>query len=493
VTIAFKNIPQNLRVPLFYAELDNSHANTAASTLRALLIGQMTATGTGTADTPQISAGPADANLVGGVGSMLAAMTQAYRNADPFGELWYLPLADDPEAVAATGTVTITAPPTSPGVLSLYIAGMLVSLSVSNSQTVAQIGTALAGVINQNQNLPVTAAAAAGVVTLTAKNAGLAGNGIDVQLNYLGTPGGQVTPAGMTVDIAPMAGGLLNPDLTAGLANLTDMAFDFIALPYTDTASLDAMKSLLSSTTGRWSWSQQVYGGCYSAYEGTLGDLTTFGTTRNDEHMSITGYSDSPSPPWCWAATLAGAVAVSANADPALPLQTCALPGILPPPVASQFSITERNVLLWDGISTFTVAQDGTVAIENQVTTYQVNSFGMPDDSYLEVETLNTIAYILRQLKADVTSKYSRVKLAADGTKFAPGSAIVTPGIIRAGQIAKYQELEYNGYVQQSDVFASAIIVEINATNPNRVDVLYPAILINQLRIFALLFQFSLQ
>jgi phage tail sheath gpL-like len=491
--IPFKNIPQNLRVPLFYAELDNSHANTAPSTLRALVIGQMTAQGTGTANTPQISAGPADANTVGGLGSMLAMMTQQYRAVDPFGELWYLPLADDPAAIAATGTITIAVAPTSPGVLSLYIAGMLVSLSVAPTQTVAQIATALASAISQNPALPVTAAAAAGVVTLTAKNKGLAGNGIDVQLNYLGTPGGQATPPGMTVTIADMAGGLVNPVLTTGLANLTDMPFDFIALPYTDTASLDAMKSFLSSTTGRWSWSEQVYGGAYAAYDGTVGSLTTFGTSRNDEHMSITGFNDSPSPPWNWAAALAAAVAVSASADPALPLQTVALPGILPPPLAQQFSLSERNTLLWDGISTFTVAHDGTVAIENQITTYQLNAFGQADDSYLEVETLNTIAYVLRQLKADVTSKYARVKLAADGTKFAPGSAIVTPGIVRAGQIAKYQELEYNGFVQKSDVFAQAIIVEINATNPNRLDVLYPAILINQLRIFALLFQFRLQ
>jgi phage tail sheath gpL-like len=493
MTIPFKNIPQNLRVPLFYAELDNSRANTGASTLRALIIGQITAEGTATPNVPQISQGATNAKQVGGMGSMLASMTDAYRAGDSFGELWYLPIADDEEAVEATGTVAITAPPTATGVLSLYIGGVLTSLRVASSMANADVATALAAAINTNLDLPVTAAAATGTVTLTAKNAGLAGNSIDVQLNYRGSAAGEALPAGMAVTITPMAGGLLNPDITDALANLSDNAFDFIAVPYTDAANLDAMKAFLSSTTGRWSWSEQIYGGGYAAYEGTLGDLTTFGTTRNDEHMSITGYNGSPTPPWQWAASLAAAVAVSARADPALPLQTIALPAVLPPPPESRFILTERNVLLWDGISTFSVAQDGTVAIENQITTYQVNSFGMPDDSYLQVETLNTIAYVLRALKADVTSKYARVKLAADGTRFAPGSAIVTPSIIRAGQIAKYQELEYDGYVQQSDVFAQGIIVEINSTNPNRVDVLYPAILINQLRIFALLFQFTLQ
>jgi phage tail sheath gpL-like len=493
MTIGFKEIPQNLRVPLFYAELDNSRANTGASTLRALVIGQITSAGTATPNVPIISAGPTDARQKGGQGSMLAAMTDAYRAGDSFGELWYLPLADDAAAVAATGSVAITSAPTAVGVLSLYIAGILVSLQVLPTQTTNQIATALAAAININPDIPVTAVGSAVTVNLTAKNKGLAGNGIDLRLNYRGNAGGESTPPGMVVNVTPMASGAKNPDLTAGLANLADMAFDFIAVPYTDTTSLDAVKNFLSSTTGRWSWSQQVYGGGYAAIAGTLGSLTTFGNSRNDEHMSVMGYNDSPTPAYVWAAAITAAVAVSAGADPALPLQTVTLPAVLPPPVASRFHIQDRNVLLWDGVSTFTVAQDGTVAIENLITTYQVNSFGTPDDSYLQVETLNTIAYVLRQLKADVTSKYARVKLAADGTKFAPGSAIVTPNIIRAGQIAKYQELEYGGYVQKSDVFAKAIIVEINAVNPNRVDVLYPAILINQLRIFALLFQFTLQ
>ena len=52
--------------------------------------------------------------------------------------------------------------------------------------------------------------------------------------------------------------------------------------------------------------------------------------------------------------------------------------------------------------------------------------------------------------------------------------------------------MEYEGYVQGSDIFAQALIVEQNASNPNRVDALWPGTLINQLRIFALLAQFRL-
>jgi phage tail sheath gpL-like len=52
--------------------------------------------------------------------------------------------------------------------------------------------------------------------------------------------------------------------------------------------------------------------------------------------------------------------------------------------------------------------------------------------------------------------------------------------------------MEFEGYVQGSDIFAQAIVVEQDSSNPNRVNVLWPGVLINQLRIFALLAQFRL-
>ncbi|MEX3691884.1 phage tail sheath subtilisin-like domain-containing protein [Paraburkholderia sp. BR14263] len=492
--ISFPNIPQNLRVPLFYADIDPSNANIGQQTQRALIIGQMLATGTGTANVPQISQGVADAKKVGGQGSMLALMTATYRTRDPYGEVWYLPLSDDAQAVAASGSIAFADQATATGVLSLYIAQQLVSLVVTSTMTPSQIATALCAQIGALADLPVTAsvdAATVGKVDLTAKNKGLAGNEIDLRLNYRGTANGEETPAGLSVTITAMSGGLVNPSLPEALANLGDQEFDFVAMPYTDATSLDAMKSFLSTQTGRWSWLEQLYGGAYAAYRGTLGTLTTFGVTRNDEHMSIMGFNDSPSPAWIWAADLTAAVAVSARADPAQPLQTVTLGTVAPPPRTSRFPLTDRNTLLYDGISTFAVADDGTVSIENLITTYQKNSFGAADDSYLEVETLNTLTYVLRRLKSVVTTKYARKKLAADGTRVVPGTNVVTPSMIRAELVAEYQKMEEDGYVQGSAVFAKGLVVQQNSQNPNRVDVLYPAILIDQLRVLALLMQFS--
>lgn len=491
--IAFKQLPANVRVPLFYAEVDNSLANSGQANQRGLIIGQMLATGVAQPNVPVICQGVADAAALGGSGSMLHLEVQAYRQNDTFGEVWCLPVQDSAGATAATGTVTFTAAATAAGTLSLYVAGVLVQMAVLPTQTVAQLATALVAAITATPGLPVSAAAAAGVVTLTALNKGVSGNDIDVRLNYLGTRGSEATPAGLAATIVPMAGGAGVPSLTAALANLGDTTFDFIVCPYTDAASLNAIGALLSDVNGRWSWSSQLYGHAFAAQRGTLGTLTTFGVTRNDQHVSVMGFNDSPTPSWQWAAAVAGAAASSLRVDPATPLQTVRVAGVLAPPLASRFQLTDRNTLLFDGISTFTVADDGAVAIENLITTYQKNAAGAPDNSYLQIETLFTLALVLRSLKAVITSKYARVKLAANGTRFGPGANVVTPNMIRADLIAAYRTLEDAGLVQNGDAFKDGLIVQKNTQNPNRVDVLWPGTLINQLRIFALLAQFRLQ
>jgi phage tail sheath gpL-like len=490
--IPFHQIPANIRVPLFYAEVDNSQANTAQTTQRALILAQITADGTAPPNVPAISQGSDDAIRAGGEGSMLALMLAAYRVNDAFGEVWYLPLADASGATPATGSVTITAAPTAAGTFCLYVAGVRIAQPVQPTQSVSDIASALAATVLNTKGMPVTVDANGGTVNFTARNGGPCGNEIDLRVNYLGTPGGEVLPAGMAYTLAPMTGGTTAPDLAAALDGLGDMPFDFVVCPYTDTASLDALRTFLDDINGRWSWQQMLYGHAFTAARGTLGGLVAIGTARNDQHASIMGFNDSPTPAWIWAASLAGASAVSLRADPATPLQTLPLVGVLAPPVQSRFALGDRNALLYDGISTFTVGDDGTVAIENLISTYQKNAFGQPDDSYLEVETLYTLSTVLRHLRAVVTSKYARVKLADNGTRFASGSNVVTPNVIRADLIATYQTDEENGLVQGSDIFAKGLIVERNAGNRNRVDALWPGILINQLRIFALLAQFRL-
>ncbi|MGO4743081.1 phage tail sheath subtilisin-like domain-containing protein [Serratia quinivorans] len=493
MTVPFNRLPSNQRAPFFYAEFDNSMANTATAVQRTLLIGQMLPTATATPGIPQkVSSDSAVAGICGS-GSMLHNMMTAYLANDISAELWILPLADGSTGTtAATGKLQVVTAAAATGVLSLYIAGVRVQLTVVSTDDKVAVAAAIAVLINGQSKLPVTAVVdvtATDTVNLTAKNKGAHGNSIDIRLNYLEAAGGEETPQGMELKITPMASGAGAPELTDALGNLQDRAFDFIVNPYTDTVSLDAMKEFLSDATGRWSYAQQLYGHSFGALAGTYGSLSAAGEARNNQHETLLGIKGSPTPAYLWAPALTGAIAPSLRNDPGRPTQTLTINGVLAPPLEDRFALTERNNLLYSGISTFTVADDGSVQVEKTITTYQKNKFGDADDSYLNIETLFLLMFVTRFLRTQITSKFSRMKLANDGTRFAPGSAIVTPNVIRAELIAQYRTLEYNGYVQDSAAFAKTLLVERNSSNTKRIDVLWTGTLIDQLEIFALLNQ----
>ena len=312
-------------------------------------------------------------------------------------------------------------------------------------------------------------------------------------MNYRGTAGGEKTPAGVTVVFAQTTPGAGSPVLTTALAALGDDEYDFIIHPYTDGTSLDAFQALLNDTTGRWAYNRQIYGHTYTAKSDTFANLVTLGQGRNDQHASIAGYEAAvPNPPWEYAAAYGARNAVFIAADPARPTQTGALVGILPAPASTRFIQTERGTLLNSGIAS-SFYGGGVVRIERAITSYQKNSFNQADPSYLDSETLHTLAYVLRRLRYTITQKYPRHKLANDGTRFGAGQAIVTPAVISGELLSEYAALEEAGIVENSKAFAQNLIVERAAGDPNRVNVLYPPDLVNQLRVFAVLAQFRLQ
>ncbi|HDL7425378.1 TPA: phage tail sheath subtilisin-like domain-containing protein [Yersinia enterocolitica] len=490
--ISFNNIPNDLRVPLFFAEMDNSAANTAQDSGPSLIIAHALEDSSIEKNALVIMPSADRAGQVAGRGSQLARMVAAYRAVDPFGELWVVAVpevAGDP----ATGTLTVTGTAQASGALSIYLGSTRVQVIVTALDTPAIIATSIAAAINALVDLPVTAIAAAGVVTLTAKNSGLTGNGLPVSLNYRGTVGGEQNPSGVNVAIVPLAGGAGAPNLSATIATLGDELFDFIAFPFNDSASLATIGKEMNDDTGRWSWSRQLYGHVYTAKVGDLSDLVAFGATFNDPHLTIAGYETGvqmATDELIAARTARNSVFI--RNDPARPTQTGLLNDALPAPVGARFILSEQQSLLTHGIAT-AYSEGGVLRIQRDITTYQKNSYGNADNSFLDSETLHISAYVLRRLKSVITSKYPRHKLANDGTRFGAGQAIVTPNVIKGEMLSIYRQLERAGIVENFELFKQYLIVERNADNPNRLDVLFPPDYVNQLRVFAVLNQFRLQ
>lgn len=491
MSVSFNTIPNTIRCPLFYSEMDNSKAGTQSATYKTLLIGQVLSGSSAVANKPIYVPSFAYAKNKFGAGAQLTQMVEHYLKNNSSVALYCLPVMDPASGTAAEGTITISGTASESGVLSLYVYNTVVQVGVAKDDTAASVMAAAASVISANGDLPVTATVENDAITITAKHTGVCGNDISLGLNLGGEANSESTPDGLIVTIVQPTGGAGNIDISTALANLGEEAYDFIVSSATDATSLTTLKEFMNDATGAWSYAKQLYGHVWTATRSTVAEAQTLGAGLNDQHLSVLPISGSNTPIWCVAAALAGAAAGSIAADPARPLQTLQLLGVAAPDVTDRFTLTERETLLAHGMSTYTV-NSGVVQIERIITTYQKNGYGQPDNSYLSIETLYTSAYILRYLKGIVTSKYGRHKLASDGTRFGEGQAIVTPKIIKAELISAYQALEEQGLVENEEAFKEGLIVERNANDRNRVDVLFDPDYVNQLNVFALLNQFRL-
>lgn len=479
--ISFSAIPTDLRVPGAYVEIDASRSlnGLPPAATKILVIGQRLAAGTVPALTPARIVKAAEAVQFFGRGSQLAAMCASLKGANDRTECWAVALDDLPAGTAATKTITVTGPAIAAGTLALMVAGHKVPVGVALNAAAGAVATAIAVAVNANPDLPVTATAVAAVVTLTARHKGTIGSDVDVRVNHYQ---GELTPPGIGIVVADGTAGAGDPDLGPAFAAVSDEAFGTIILPFVGAAALDLVDGELEARAGPM---RMIEGMAFGAARGPLGALSALGAARNGKYVSIIGGKGVPTPSYCLAAVYGAQVAFHGGIDPARPFQTLTLPGVIAPRMSDRFSQTERELLLRDGISTFTTDGGGQLLIERAITTYQVNAQNLEDIAFLDVNTPLTLFAIRRAVRARIAARFPRMKLAGDTARVAPGQAVVRPRDIRAELIALFRDLEDAGLVENLEQFKADLVVQRNAADPSRVDALIPPNIVNQLRVFA--------
>ena len=443
--VSFANIPANWKLPLYWVEVDPSKAGLWTIRQPALLVGIMTDDGEAIPDVPIPIGTQAQANKQFGQGSHLASMFAAFFNNNFAHEVWALPVAEPAGGVAATGkiTVTVDAGGHEAGTIHLYIGGQHVPVNIAATDTLNEINVAISAAINENFDLPVTSVGGPADVTLTCNWAGTSGNDIDLRDSHYGRIGSEELPKGITVAYATlgmMSGGAGVPVFDTAISNLGERPFEYVAMPFTDSTSLMVWNLEYGFTdTGRWGWMRQLYGHIFSAKRSDYASLIAFGETQNSGTTSIMGVElGSPTPVYEWAAAYAAKAARGLTNDPARPLQTLGLTGVLAAPLHERFNRGELNTIAGYGIATQELGSQGAPMILRETTTYQLNLYSQQDDAYELVTTLATLARLFRNQRQAITSKFPRHKLANDGTRFGPGQAIVTPGIIKAELVSEY-------------------------------------------------------
>lgn len=503
--IGFKQIPANVKVPFMYFEVGAGSAGGNDNQNSLIVANTVTAQPAVPVFTPSV----AQAIALFGAGSLCAAMVEEYLAADPTGSLFVLPLADAGGAVAATGNISFTGPATAAGVLALYIAGNAVPVAVTAAMTAAQLATAVIAAVNAwispNGVLLPVSALVDGMnnfqVDFTARNKGTQGNSIDIRLNYYGIRNNEATPAGITAAVTAMSAGATDPDITGLDAILGDDNYDFVAVPWSAAAQLTALDTLMAT---RWSYNRQDYGHVFSAKQdadATGATNITFGLTRNGPHVTCVSYEPAPTAAWLVSAGFCGAFAQSSKADPARPTQTLSIPNLKAPPKTARYTWPTKNSLLSSGMALMQYNSDGTCAILRSVTTYQKNGANVPDASFLDAETCFSLMKFMRNQKQILGVTFPRSKLADDGTNFGAGTTftrglpdqpITTPKGIKAISIAQYSRDVDAGLVEDVQTYAAGLIVQRNANDASRVDMLLDPIFVSGLRVLATLVDFFL-
>jgi len=487
--VTFSGVPQNVRVPFAYFEISNADAQDISVPETSLLVGQHLTAAPSVEGVVERVLNAAAVALRSGRGSILHRMAIRYFANDPNGEVYAVGIDDAGGGLAAEKTITVSGPATGSGTIFLRIGGDLITVGVADGDTDATIASAINAAIAADLDLSVTSSVLLAVVTTEAKNAGTLGQNVLHSLNFLGAGAGEVLPPGVGIVIADSVVGATDPVVTPAIAGMSDTLFDFVVQPFVDSAALDAWETEYDQASGRWVATRQIYGGVWTANEGTQGALSAFGDARNDPAVSCAGLQGSPSPKFEVAAAYAARSAASLRNLSSQPLQTLPLVGIVPPAEADRWQFQERQALMFDGISPL-VVRGSLVSIDQSITMYQENAAAQDDTSYLFTNTRYQLMEIVRRMRSAVQGNFPRHVLVDDGTQVGPGVPAVTPSAIGSVLVATYAELEAEGVVEGAAAFAEALLVVRHPTNKNRVEALIKPDLANQFRIFAALVRF---
>lgn len=461
--VSFATIPASIRKPGKYFEFNLALAvrTLASNAQKVLLIGQRTATGTIAANTLIDIFNDADAGKYFGYGSQLHMMASAAISTYPYLALQAIAVDDAGGAVAATGTITVTGSATAAGVLTVCIGNDLVNVAIANADTPAIIAAAIVAAVTARPDIPVTASAAAGVVTLTAKNKGTQGNQIKVSTTLNNA-------SGVAVAVAAMANGATDPVLTAALATVFTAGHTIIATALNDTASLQAVRTHLDNVSNSM---EQRGATAYAGHTGTLAQSTTLAASINSGRICLGLTPSSLSLP-CEVAAAFAALAASEE-DPARPLNTLPLQGVGIIPIANRLSRTEQENALANGVTPFEVGPGDKVQVVRAITTYTLDPNGVPDISMLDITTIRTLDYVRKTMRERISLRFPREKLSSR-----------TADKVRSELLDVMVKLEELEIIENVELWKSGLVVERDSQDPNRLNAKIPTDVVNGLHVF---------
>ncbi|MTC39295.1 phage tail protein [Providencia alcalifaciens] len=466
MTVTFDTIPGSIRKPGKYLEFNTRMATRTlpGNPQTLLIIAPMLSSAQVAPLTPIDIYDDSVAGTAFGEGSLAHLMAKSAISANNYLQLQVIGIEEAVAGKKATATVTITAPATRGGTLSLSVCGERLDIPVETADTAAALNQAVLEAVNARGDLPVIASLEGEentVLTLTAKQSGAWGN--DIALDV------QSTAKGVTATVTAMQGGENNADIQPALDAVFAAGHDIIAQPFSDKDSLLKLRTHLEKVSG--ALEQRGAIGAVG-WTGTLSTGTTLASDINDGRTSIAWYPGSVKLP-CQIAAAYGAV-IAFEEDPARPLNTLELKGLDIAPVTKRAGRNEQENALHNGLTPLEVGAGNRVQIVRAVTTYTRNVEGVEDTALLDLTTIRTLDYTRKACRERLSQRFPREKLNER-----------TRAKVRSELLDVLIKLEEEEILENVEENKGMLLVERDGKDPNRLNAAIPADVVNGLHVLA--------
>jgi phage tail sheath gpL-like len=389
---------------------------------------------------------------------------------------------------AATGSIVFTNTATANGTVAVFIADTQINSEITNGDTPTVIAANCAAAIAAQVNLPVTASASTGTITLTAKQKGPAGNQIRFAARISGSG---VATTSSASNFAYLSGGTTSQNFTNALATIDPLQFSYIATSADNATSSTSLGGVVDQIEANYQPLVGIRQRLMVGFTGTEGSAVTLASEINVPMVDVGWDQNSNYTPFEIAAALAGTYAAAESSSvPQLNFDNL---GALPSN-ASQWLLsapfdgtTQSNstlvAALMGGVSPICSQGNGKSQLVSAVTSYFLSTVGSGPpsaggsgvyDFRTRDHSVVTVMQLLANLVISALGASFANKLIGDdpppGAK-PPTSGVVTPSDVVAVVNKVISRMYANGLLDDlSDALAATTCVR-DSGNPSRFDI----------------------
>lgn len=370
-----------------------------------------------------------------GAGSVLAESLKVAFGCCPnnANEIWAIPRADADDATKAAYTMTLTGTVTEDGRIDIYWIDARYNISVRAvaGETPTQVAANIVAAIPDG--FPYTAAAVAGVITLTAVNGGTVGNFLNPQINWHGRL--DYFPVGVNIAMAQTVVGAGDPEPLDYATVLGECCYCCVGMLYGDNAWQDGMIAYLDSA---WSCDKpQCFGQGYTYASGSLGQILS--QFRNKATVSILAHCPTdPHAPWLKVAAYAAKSCCTTVDNPEISIQGPefgVLECLLAPESCSNCFTYDEQVQLRENGFVVTVPLTGgqgalsSPEITNDITNWLYDAEGRPNATFRDTNSRRLAASTANSLAIKLQS-FNGLGLFTKNTDIRPGVRGTNPRLM---------------------------------------------------------------